>query len=91
MNEVIENLFAYEKPEWLILKQREARRAQREKKLGRTVGKWGGRRAGAGRPMVREFDYTVGINISSLQYKMLMEMGNGNLGDGVVALIKEHI
>lgn len=91
MNEVIENLFVYEKPEWLKLKQKEARRAQREKKLGRSVGKHGGRRAGAGRPMVRKFDYTIGINISSLQYKMLMEMGNGNLGDGVVALIKEHI
>jgi len=35
MNEVIESPFVYEeKPEWLVLKLREARRTQREKKLG---------------------------------------------------------
>ena len=91
MNEVIENQFVYEKPEWLILKQREARRTQREKKLGRTVGRWGGTRIGAGRPKVRVFDYTIGINVSSLQYKMLLEMGDGDLSNGVIALIKEYI
>ena len=91
MNEIIEDQFVYEKPEWLILKQREARRSKREKKLGRTVGKWGGRRVGAGRPKVKTFDYTVGINVSNLQHKMLLEMGNGDLSEGVIALIKEYI
>ena len=66
-------------------------KTQREKKLGRTVGKWGGRRTGAGRPKVRIFDYMVGINITNLQYKMLMEMGKGDLSNGVNALIKEYI
>tara|TARA_R110000823_G_scaffold195184_1_gene326497 strand:+ start:453 stop:731 length:279 start_codon:yes stop_codon:yes gene_type:complete len=92
MNEVIESPFVYEeKPEWLVLKLREARRTQREKKLGRTVGKWGGNRVGAGRPRVKLFDYTVGINVSKLQHKMLLEMGNGDLSDGVIALIREYI
>ena len=91
MNEIIEDQFIYEKPEWLILKQREARRSKRAKKLGRSIGKHGGRRVGAGRPQIKVFDYTVGINVSSLQYKMLMEMGNGDLSDGVIALIKEYI
>lgn len=91
MNEILENLYVYEKPEWLILKQRETRRTKREKKLGRTVGKHGGRRLGSGRPKVKLFDHTIGINVSSLQYKMLMEMGKGNLGEGVMALIKEYI
>jgi len=91
MNEVLEDQFVYEKPEWLILKEREIRREKREKKLGRPVGLWGGSRVGAGRPKVRLFDYMVGINVSSLQYKMLMEMGNGDLSNGIDALIKEYI
>mgnify|MGYP003650551589 CR=1 FL=1 len=91
MNEVIENPYEYEKPEWLILKIREERRVKREKKLGRTVGKWGGHRTGAGRPRVRSYDFMVGISMTNVQKLMLLEMGKGNLAEGVNALIKEYL
>ena len=40
---------------------RELNRKKRERKLGRPIGKHGGRRAGAGRPRTRKFDYEIGF------------------------------
>lgn len=87
----LEDPFQYEKPQWLVEKEREQRRAARARRLGRPVGKWGGARKGAGRKRLRVYDYMVGININRIQEQVLRDMGNGDLSAGVVALINEHI
>ena len=87
----IDDPFQYDKPDWLIEKEREIKREKRAKALGRPIGKWGGHRPGAGRPRVREFDHLVGISMTNVQKLILMEMGKGNLADGVNALIKEYL
>ena len=92
MIELIESPFQYEeKPQWVLDKQRQIRREKREKKLGRTVGSWGGRRKGAGRPKVKTFDALVGIVVTNVQKQILIDMGNGSLEAGVNALIKEYL
>ena len=68
---------------------RELNRKKRERKLGRPIGKHGGRRAGAGRPRTRKFDYEIGINVTRVQEQILKDMGNGSIEKGVNALIKE--
>ena len=86
-----EDPFQYEKPQWIVEKEREKRRAARARRLGRPIGKWGGYRKGAGRKRERKYDHMVGININRIQEQILREMGNGDLSAGVVALINEHI
>lgn len=87
----LEDPFQYEKPQWLVEKEREKRRAARARRLGRPIGQWGGSRKGAGRKRERIYDHMVGININRVQEQILREMGNGDLSSGVVALINEHI
>lgn len=87
----LEDPFQYEKPQWLVEKEREKRRAARARRLGRPIGKWGGYRKGAGRKRERAYDHMVGININRVQEQVLREMGNGDLSAGVVALINQYI
>lgn len=68
---------------------RELNRKNRAKRLGRPIGKHGGKRPGAGRPRVRKFDHEIGINVTRIQEKILLDMGNGSVERGVQALIKE--
>ena len=91
MIEVIDNPYDYEKPEWLTEKERQIRRDKRAKALNRPIGKWGGHRPGAGRPRVRNYDFMLGISMTNVQRMLLLEMGRGNLADGVNALIKEYL
>lgn len=86
----MEDPFDYQKPDWLIEKEREKRREARAKKLGRPVGKWGGYRKGSGKKRKREFDFMVGIDVTRIQQKILEDMGQGSLQQGIQALINEH-
>ena len=91
---MMDDPFHYEKPEWLVLKQREHNRQLREKRLGRPVGTWGGKRNGAGiKKKTEEIKYTnlVALTLNSIQKQVLIEMGKGDLDIGVQNLINEHI
>lgn len=90
----IDDPYHYEKPEWLVLKQREHNRKLREKRLGRPVGTWGGKRQGAGtkkRADRIEKTDSISLKLNSIQKKILMEIGNGDMNAGVQELINQHI
>ena len=90
----IDDPFHYEKPEWLVLKQREHNRQLREKRLGRPVGTWGGKRQGAGlKKKTEEPKYTnlIALTLNNIQKQVLIEMGNGDMDAGVQNLINQHI
>ena len=72
-----------------IRKEREKQRKLQEKiaKRGR-IGKRGGYRPGAGRKRRRPYDYTVGINVNTIQESLLKEMGNGDIRLGIQKLIE---
>lgn len=70
---------------------REKRRAYRAKKLGRPIGKHGGYRKGAGRKRTRTWTNRVYLVLDRIQTKILMEMGNGNISNGVQKMIERHI
>lgn len=70
---------------------REKRRAYRAKKLGRPIGKHGGYRKGAGRKRTRTWTNRVYLVLDRIQIKILMEMGNGNISNGVQKMIERHI
>ena len=70
---------------------RAKRRAYRSKKLGRPLGKHGGIRKGAGRKRTREWSHKAYLVLDSIQVKLLEDMGNGDLSNGVQALIERHI
>ena len=83
--------FEYSKPDWLIEIERKKRREQREKRLGRPVGTWGGKREGAGKRKPKDHTHEARINLTSIQYQILLEMGNGDWENGLNKLINEHI
>jgi hypothetical protein len=83
--------FDYKKPEWLVLYEREKRRAARSKRLGRPIGTWGGKREKTGRPRTRDYTNIVKINITKVQELILIDIGNGDLNVGIERLINEHI
>ena len=90
----MEDPYEYIKPEWLVLKQREHNRQLREKRLGRPVGTWGGKRQGAGIKKTKEepkYSNLIALNLNNIQKKVLIEMGNGDLDTGVQNLINQHI
>jgi hypothetical protein len=90
----IDDPYHYEKPEWLILKQREHRRQLREKRLGRPIGTWGGKRPGAGiKKKIEEPKYTnlIALTLNNIQKQVLIEMGNGDLDAGIQNLINQHV
>jgi hypothetical protein len=86
-----DNPFEYKKPEWLVLEEREKRREARAKRLGRTIGNWGGRRKGAGKKRERPYDAKVYINHTRMQYLLLMDLGEGDLSAGVQKLIDQKL
>ena len=87
----IEDPFVYEKPEWLVLYEREKRKKQREKRIGRSVGTWGGKRDGAGLKKKKEYTHLARLNMTNVQCQILSDMGNGDWETGLNKLINEHI
>lgn len=87
----MENPFDYEtkKPEWVVLIEREKRRAARAKRLGRAIGKHGGYRKGAGRPKTKVYTDEVKINLTNIQRMLLEDMGGIEIG--IQKLIEEHL
>jgi hypothetical protein len=83
----LEDPFDYQKPKWLVLEEREKRRAARAKRLGRPIGTWGGNRKGAGERYKKPYDSKVFINHTRIQHSLLLDLGNGDLNAGVQKLI----
>ena len=86
----LEDPFVYEKPEFLKEIEREKRREQRAKRLGRPIGTWGGKRKGAGTKKTKDYTHEVRLNLSRIQVQILEDMGKGILRDGIQALINEQ-
>lgn len=79
-------------PEVLEKAWEEMERKRKEalsKKLGRPILDWGGKRKGAGRPRFLTYNTTVKLELSSVQKKVLTEMGEGKIDKGVQKLINE--
>lgn len=74
---------------WQIIEKR--RKDEKSKRLGRTVGEWGGKRKGAGRPKYLPYNTIVKLQLNGVQKKVLTEMGNGILNAGIEKLINEHM
>ena len=83
----LEDPFDYQKPHWLVLEEREKRRAARSKRLGRPIGTWGGNRKGAGERYKKPYDSKVYIKHTRIQHSLLLDLGNGDLNAGVQKLI----
>jgi hypothetical protein len=83
----LEDPFDYQKPKWLVLEEREKRRAARAKRLGRPIGTWGGNRKGAGERYKKPYDSKVYIKHTRIQHSLLLDLGNGDLNAGVQKLI----
>ena len=52
---------------------------------------WGGARLGAGRPRTRPLGVSFNVRLNSLQRLSLEEMGNGNVEDGLQALVDKYL
>lgn len=87
----MEDPFVYVKPDFLREIEREKRKAYRAKYLGRPIGEWGGKRAGAGRPRVNDWNMEVKLFLTKFQVKVLEDMGKGSLSKGIEALVKENM
>lgn len=74
---------------WQIIEKR--RKDEKSKRLGKTVGEWGGKRKGAGRPKYLPYNTIVKLQLNGVQKKVLTEMGNGILNAGIEKLINEHM
>ena len=72
---------------WELIEKR--RKEELSKKLGRTVGTWGGKRKGAGKPRQLTYNTVAKLELNSVQKKMLAEMGDGNIDKGIEKLINE--
>jgi hypothetical protein len=72
---------------WEIIEKR--RKEELSKKLGRTVGTWGGKRKGAGRPKYLPYNTIVKLQLNGVQKKVLTEMGDGSLDKGIEKFINE--
>jgi hypothetical protein len=72
---------------WEIMERR--RTEELSKKLGRTVGTWGGKRKGAGKPRTLAHNTVAKLELNSVQKKMLAEMGDGSIEKGIQKLINE--
>ena len=74
-------------PDWYKQKRREERAL-----AGNPTG-WGGKREGSGR---KRQDYTqeeivVKLNITQFQHKLLLELGNGSVRQGIQNIINESV
>lgn len=76
-----------------VLKQLKLEEKQkREAKLGRKLGQWGGRRPNAGRPVERtHYNVTAKLTLTPVQKKILAEMGEGSISEGLQKLISEYM
>jgi hypothetical protein len=72
---------------WEIIEKR--RKEELSKKLGRTVGTWGGKRKGAGKPRTLTYNTVAKIELNPVQKKILTEMGDGDINKGIEKLINE--
>jgi hypothetical protein len=72
---------------WEIIEKR--RKEEMSKKLGKTVGTWGGKRKGAGRPKYLPYNTIVKLQLNGVQKKVLTEMGDGSLDKGIEKFINE--
>jgi hypothetical protein len=72
---------------WELIEKR--RKEELSKKLGRTVGTWGGKRKGAGKPRQLTYNTVAKLELNSVQKKMLAEMGDGSIDKGIEKLINE--
>ena len=52
---------------------------------------WGGARLGAGRPRKRPVATMFSVKLNSIQRLSLEEMGNGNVEDGLQALVDKYL
>jgi hypothetical protein len=72
---------------WELIEKR--RKEEMSKKLGRTVGTWGGKRKGAGKPRTLTYNTVAKIELNPVQKKILTEMGDGDINKGIEKLINE--
>jgi hypothetical protein len=72
---------------WELIEKR--RKEELSKKLGRTVGTWGGKRKGAGKPRTLTYNTVAKIELNPVQKKILTEMGDGDINKGIEKLINE--
>ena len=81
-------------PEWrleqIYAAMEKRRREHIEKKTGKPLGQWGGKRPGAGRPRTR-MSAEINLPINAVQKKILTEMGEGSLEMGILKLINENM
>lgn len=83
-------------PEWYKEQVRKKQRELREKRAGRPLGTWGGKRKGAGRPSTKiqqtpKDGLTVVLKMNNIQRMSLEEMGDGDLTKGIEALIDKYL
>jgi len=72
---------------WELIEKR--RKEELSKKLGRTVGTWGGKRKGAGKPRTLTYNTVAKLELNAVQKKVLTEMGDGSIDRGIEKLINE--
>jgi len=72
---------------WELIEKR--RKEELSKKLGRTVGTWGGKRKGAGKPRTLTYNTMAKLELNPVQKKILTEMGDGDINKGIEKLINE--
>lgn len=83
-------------PEWFTKPKSDRHRIYREKKLGRKLGQWGGKREGSGRKATKPkknvvLGLNVGFKLNRIQEMSLMEMGEGDINKGIQALIDKYL
>ena len=88
----IDSPFVYPEgtPQWKKERKREYRRQWWAKKLGREIGKWGGKREGAGRPK-NKVQENFNLNLNNIQRMNLKEIGDGSIERGIQRLIDKHV
>ena len=72
---------------WQMIEKR--RKEEMSKKLGRTVGEWGGKREGAFGKKSVPYNTVVKLELNAVQKKVLAEMGDGDISKGIEKLINE--
>ena len=64
---------------------------ERSKKLGRPVLDWGGRRPNSGRKKQIKTHVVFKLELNKVQQKVLAEMGEGSIEQGILKLINENM
>ena len=78
-------------PEWFAEIERQKQRNKRSKRLGRPIGKHGGRRPGAGRPKEKKEEKPFNLVLNSIQEKNLLDLGSGDLNKGIQVLVDKYL